>query len=63
MTDTGEFESWLNDRLDSLEVDRDVYGIYILGVLQEEETDEEKEDALKGILSAFVVIINGGMSQ
>uniref|UniRef100_H3D2B0 Coiled-coil domain-containing protein 43 n=1 Tax=Tetraodon nigroviridis TaxID=99883 RepID=H3D2B0_TETNG len=54
MTDTGEFESWLNDRLDSLEVDRDVYGTYILGVLQEEETDEEKEDALKGILSAFV---------
>lgn len=63
MTDTGEFESWLNDRLDSLEVDRDVYGTYILGVLQEEETDEEKEDALKGILSSFVVILNGGMSQ
>lgn len=62
MTDTGEFESWLNDRLESLEVDQDVYRTYILGVLQEEETDEEKEDALKGILSAFVVIINGGMS-
>lgn len=61
--DTGEFESWLNDRLDSFEVDRDVYGTYILGVLQEEETDEEKEDALKGIISAFVVILNGGMSQ
>lgn len=63
VTDTGEFETWLNDRLDSLEVDRDVYGTYILGVLQEEETDEEKEDALQGILSAFVVIINGGVSQ
>lgn len=63
VTDTGEFESWLNDRLDSLEVDRDVYGTYILGVLQEEETDEEKEDALNGILSAFVVILNSGMSQ
>lgn len=63
MTDTGEFESWLNDHLDSLEVDRDVYGTYILGVLQEEETDEEKEDALNGILSAFVVILNRGMSQ
>lgn len=53
-TDTGEFETWLNDRLDSLEVDREVYGAYILGVLQEEETDEEKEDALQGILSAFL---------
>lgn len=63
MTDTGEFESWLNDRLDAFEVDRDVYGTYILGVLQEEEADEEKEDALKGILSAFVVITYGGMCQ
>ncbi|XP_035469913.2 coiled-coil domain-containing protein 43 [Scophthalmus maximus] len=53
-TDAGEFESWLNDRLDSLEVDREVYGAYILGVLQEEEGDEEKEDTLQGILSAFL---------
>uniref|UniRef100_A0A3Q3XEW7 Coiled-coil domain-containing protein 43 n=1 Tax=Mola mola TaxID=94237 RepID=A0A3Q3XEW7_MOLML len=52
--DAGEFESWLNDRLDCLEVDREVYGAYILGVLQEEETDAEKEDALQGILSAFL---------
>ncbi|XP_005920390.1 coiled-coil domain-containing protein 43 isoform X1 [Maylandia zebra] len=54
LTDAGEFESWLNDRLDLLEVDREVYGAYILGILQEEETDEEKEDALQGILSAFL---------
>ncbi|XP_070704291.1 coiled-coil domain-containing protein 43 [Pempheris klunzingeri] len=54
VADAGEFESWLNDRLDSLEVDREVYGAYILGVLQEEESDEEKEDALQGILSAFL---------
>uniref|UniRef100_A0A3Q0RWZ8 Coiled-coil domain-containing protein 43 n=1 Tax=Amphilophus citrinellus TaxID=61819 RepID=A0A3Q0RWZ8_AMPCI len=54
LTDAGEFESWLNDRLDSLEVDREVYGAYILGILQEEESDEEKEDALQGILSAFL---------
>lgn len=51
----GEFENWLNERLDSLEVDRDVYGVYIHGVLQEEENDEEKTDALRGILSAFLV--------
>ncbi|KAI7803142.1 coiled-coil domain-containing protein 43 [Triplophysa rosa] len=50
----GEFENWLNDRLDSLEVDREVYGAYILGVLQEEENDDEKKDALQGILSAFL---------
>ncbi|XP_059413396.1 coiled-coil domain-containing protein 43-like [Carassius carassius] len=50
----GEFENWLNERLDSLEVDREVYGAYILGVLQEEENDEEQKDALRGILSAFL---------
>ncbi|XP_012681331.1 coiled-coil domain-containing protein 43 [Clupea harengus] len=50
----GEFENWLNERLDSLEVDRDVYGAYIHGVLQEEENDDEKTDALQGILSAFL---------
>ncbi|XP_053708657.1 coiled-coil domain-containing protein 43 [Synchiropus splendidus] len=53
-TDAGEFESWLNNRLDTLEVDREVYGAYILGVLQEEESDDEKKDALQGILAAFV---------
>ncbi|XP_052402738.1 coiled-coil domain-containing protein 43 [Carassius gibelio] len=50
----GEFENWLNERLDSLEVDREVYGAYILGVLQEEENDEEQKDALRDILSAFL---------
>ncbi|XP_041825959.1 coiled-coil domain-containing protein 43 [Melanotaenia boesemani] len=54
LPDAGEFESWLNNRLDSLEVDREVYGAYILGILQEEENDKEKEDALQGILSAFL---------
>lgn len=34
-------------------MDRAVYGAYILGVLQEEE-EEEKLDALQGILSAFL---------
>ncbi|KAG5854987.1 hypothetical protein ANANG_G00043900 [Anguilla anguilla] len=53
-TGTSLFESWLNVRLESLEVDKDVYGAYILGVLQEEESEDEKIDALQGILSAFL---------
>lgn len=60
LTDAGEFEVWLNERLDALEVDREVYGAYILGILQEEESDEEKQDALQGILSAFLVNIHSG---
>lgn len=48
------FGAWLDGRLETLGVDRAVYGAYILGVLQEEE-EEEKLDALQGILSAFLV--------
>lgn len=51
--DGRRFGSWLDRRLDALGVDRAVYGAYILGVLQEEE-EEEKLDALQGILSAFL---------
>ncbi|ELK33401.1 Coiled-coil domain-containing protein 43 [Myotis davidii] len=47
------FGSWLDGRLEALGVDRAVYCAYILGVLQEEE-EEEKLDALEGILSAFL---------
>ncbi|EAW51588.1 coiled-coil domain containing 43, isoform CRA_a [Homo sapiens] len=49
----GGFGSWLDGRLEALGVDRAVYGAYILGILQEEE-EEEKLDALQGILSAFL---------
>uniref|UniRef100_G1TDV9 Coiled-coil domain-containing protein 43 n=1 Tax=Oryctolagus cuniculus TaxID=9986 RepID=G1TDV9_RABIT len=49
----GGFGSWLDGRLEALGVDQAVYGAYILGVLQEEE-EEEKLDALQGILSAFL---------
>lgn len=52
--DGGGFGSWLDGRLEALGVDRAVYGAYILGVLKEEE-EEEKLDALQGILSAFLV--------
>ncbi|CAL8265233.1 unnamed protein product [Gadus morhua 'NCC'] len=54
VADAGEFEKWLNDRLDSLEIDREVYGAYLLGVLQEVECEEEKLETLQGILSAFL---------
>ncbi|KAI5629428.1 coiled-coil domain-containing protein 43, partial [Silurus asotus] len=50
----GEFEKWLYERLDGLGADREVYGAYILGVLHEEDSEEERSDALSGILSAFV---------
>ncbi|KAL1778641.1 coiled-coil domain-containing protein 43 isoform X1 [Sigmodon hispidus] len=51
--DGGSFGSWLDGRLEALGMDQAVYGAYILGVLQEGE-EEEKLDALQGILSAFL---------
>ncbi|XP_006000220.1 coiled-coil domain-containing protein 43 [Latimeria chalumnae] len=53
-TPGGGFEVWLDKRLEELEVDKDVYASYIHGVLQEEENEEEKLDALQSILSAFL---------
>ncbi|XP_026643772.1 coiled-coil domain-containing protein 43-like [Microtus ochrogaster] len=51
--DGGGFGSWLDGRLEALGVDQAVYGSYILGVLRDEE-EEENLDILQGILSAFL---------
>ncbi|XP_034474252.1 coiled-coil domain-containing protein 43 [Drosophila innubila] len=47
-----EFETWLNNQLRLLNTDEGVFGAYIIGILEgEEETKEEKIEALEGILS------------
>ncbi|KAL7740525.1 hypothetical protein ACLKA6_012297 [Drosophila palustris] len=47
-----EFETWLNNQLKLLNTDEGVFGAYIIGILEgEEETKEEKIEALEGILS------------
>lgn len=51
----GGFAAWLSRRLEQLEIDEDVYGSYINGILQEGESEEEKSEVLEGILSAFLV--------
>ncbi|XP_067825144.1 coiled-coil domain-containing protein 43 [Heptranchias perlo] len=48
------FGEWLSKRLEELEIDEDVYGSYINGILREEENEEEKSEALQSILSAFM---------
>ncbi|CAM4704675.1 unnamed protein product [Caretta caretta] len=48
----GGFEPWLAGRLDALGLDRAVYATYIQGLLREEESDEERLDALRGVLAA-----------
>ncbi|XP_076355695.1 coiled-coil domain-containing protein 43-like [Tachypleus tridentatus] len=45
------FEQWLNLQLSKLNTDQEVFGTYIKGILEGEETEDEKRDALEGILT------------
>ncbi|XP_049882989.1 coiled-coil domain-containing protein 43 [Pectinophora gossypiella] len=49
-----DFVPWLNDKLRSLKTDEGVFGSYISGILESEESIDEKKDALEGILSEIV---------
>ncbi|XP_072270790.1 coiled-coil domain-containing protein 43 [Pyxicephalus adspersus] len=50
----GDFGTWLDGRLEALGMDPEVYPAYIQGVLREEENPEERDEALRGILAAFL---------
>lgn len=50
-----DFSIWLGNKLQALNTDEGVFGSYITGILDGDETLEEKMDALEGILSDFVV--------
>ncbi|XP_075732434.1 coiled-coil domain-containing protein 43 [Rhipicephalus microplus] len=47
----GDFELWLTDKLRALNIDPDVFGSYITGILEGNETEDEKSEALQGILT------------
>ena len=53
MADNG-FEDWLCKKLTSLDIDNEVYGSYITGILQETDKSERKE-ALQEVLNSFIV--------
>ncbi|XP_046676906.1 LOW QUALITY PROTEIN: coiled-coil domain-containing protein 43-like [Homalodisca vitripennis] len=46
-----DFESWLSLKLKELNTDESVFGSYITGILEGDETVEEKTEALEGILT------------
>ncbi|XP_067168292.1 coiled-coil domain-containing protein 43 isoform X1 [Apteryx mantelli] len=50
--EAGGFAAWLAGRLEALGLDRAVYSAYIQGLLREEESDEERLEALRGVLAA-----------
>ncbi|KPJ12273.1 Coiled-coil domain-containing protein 43 [Papilio machaon] len=49
-----EFEPWLSAKLKSLKTDEGVFGNYISGILESEDSVDEKKDALEGILSEIL---------
>ncbi|XP_037958498.1 coiled-coil domain-containing protein 43-like [Teleopsis dalmanni] len=48
------FKKWLLERLREWQTDESIFGNYILGVLESDETHEEKTDALQDLLGAVV---------
>ena len=49
------FLTWLNAKLKELNTDESVFGSYILGILEGDESEEEKREALEGILGEILV--------
>ncbi|CAG9772032.1 unnamed protein product [Ceutorhynchus assimilis] len=56
-----EFSSWLSEKLQEFNTDEEVFGSYITGILDSDDPDEEKAEALEGILTEIVV--NGDISK
>lgn len=51
---TDNFSSWLGNKLKDLNTDENVFGSYITGILDSDETNDEKNEALQGILSEIM---------
>ncbi|XP_017761729.1 PREDICTED: coiled-coil domain-containing protein 43 [Eufriesea mexicana] len=50
---TNSFDSWLSKKLEALNTDEGVFGSYIKGILEGDETDDEKTEALESILAGI----------
>ena len=53
MANANDFESWLSGRLSHFNADGDVFSSYILGILDSEESQEEKETNLSDLLEGL----------
>lgn len=50
-----DFTNWLNIKLRELNTDETVFCSYIISILEGDETNEEKHEALEGIISQIIV--------
>lgn len=53
-TGVQDFPNWLKEKLKELNTDETVFGIYIQGILDSDESPEEQNEALQGILSEIL---------
>lgn len=53
-TSVQDFPNWLSGKLKELNTDETVFGLYIQGILDSDESHEEKIEALQGILSEIL---------
>ena len=51
-----DFDTWLSFKLKSLDTDDDVFGSYIKGILEGEESQDEKIEAIEGILGEIASV-------
>lgn len=54
-SDTENFSHWLNGKLRELNTDESVFGSYINGILEGDESIDDKREALEGILASIIV--------
>ncbi|KAI4472432.1 hypothetical protein M0802_016829 [Mischocyttarus mexicanus] len=52
---TNSFDTWLSKKLQELNTDEGVFGSYIKGILEGDETEDEKIEALESILAGITV--------
>lgn len=57
MAEKKAFTEWLNKKLRELNTDESVFGSYIISILEDEETADERREALEGILSEIIVSV------
>lgn len=49
------FDRWLSEQLEKLEADVEVFSPYIKGILDTDETIQEKKESLEEVLSSITV--------
>lgn len=56
LEEAADFDTWLSLKLKSLDTDETVFGSYIKGILEGEESHDEKIEAIEGILGEIAPV-------